>query len=248
MTEVQTETVVEPTVDLINHEDNTVRQLMKKVAAEESPLRELFDTIRASSPPSAEEVGRLLRESEDPEIVGRRKAVDDAEAALNAAKAEARNFVLAGFDSMPEDELKAIRQDFSTRNAKVRALLGLVSDVAENLGIQGVAKSVEAYEKSLPSLRGVGNTSGTRTGNTGPRPKIESIEVIKGGKDPKKYDKLSFASVYAKVSTADIYAAWLAEAGKTEWKDITETVTFAVGEVEFTVIPSGDKSDEKDSE
>ena len=245
-----TETATEK-VDLSEHEDSTVRALWAKVQAEEPALHQIYKQIRENSPPAASEIEKMINGSDDPEIKGRREEIARLEAAVLKAKQEAREYVLAGFDTLPDEELKAMRVEFGAKATAVNAVLNLIGDITNTLGIEDVPAKLDEYRKTVPSLRGIGLVS-ARTVNNGPRPKIDRVEVTKPGKAMKPYDTLSFASTYAGHSTTEVLEAWLKAAGKENWKDVTVPVSFTLGEgdkvIEFTVYPkstdAGNSADE----
>jgi len=236
MTEQNTETVTPEKVDLSTHEDSTIAKLWGKVKSEEPTMWALYSDLQKVSPPSNAEIDDVIRTSEDEEVIKLRKAVEAAETRLRNAKASAKDYVLSGFEVKPEEEVNALKDEFRKSATKVKTLIGLVRDMAEELDIEGVEDELKRY--SFPTLRGV-TTSATNTSTEGgPRPQVKAIEVTKSGKAAKSYDKLSFAATYMGIKTPELYDAWMAASGADKWQDVKEATTFLIGETtSVTIVP-----------
>lgn len=231
-----TETVENTPVDLSNYEDETVRKLWLKVKADEPTMFELHEKIQKSSPPSAAEVNAVLKDSEDPEIVNLRKQIEAAETRLANAKAKAAEYVAAGFDSLSDEEISALKDEFRVVSGRVKAALGLVQGVADSFGLDDVVNETKRYQ--FPTLRGVGGTTKS-TGESTPRAHIskDGVSVTKPGKETKVYDRLAAAATYLATDSLALLNAWLSAAGVDKWQDVKETVTFEYEGSEVTVTP-----------
>lgn len=232
-----TETVENTPVDLSNYEDETVRKLWLKVKADEPTMFELHERIQKSSPPSAAEVNAVLKDSEDPEIVSLRKQIEAAETRLANAKTKAAEYVAAGFDSLPPEEVTALKDEFRVVSGRVKAAIGLVQGVADSFGLDDVVAETKRYQ--FPTLRGVGGSASTSAGDGMPRAHVakDGVSVTKPGKDTKNYDRLAMAATYLGTDSLALLNAWLSAAGVDKWQDVKTPVTFEYEGSEVTVTP-----------
>jgi len=222
-------------VDLSNYEDETVRKLWLKVKADEPTMFDLHERIQKSSPPSASEVNEVLKNSEDAEIVNLRKQIEAAETRLANAKAKAAEYVAAGFDSLPEEEVAKLKDEFRVVSGRVKAAIGLVQGVADSFGLEDVVAETKRYQ--YPTLRGTGTVG--KSGDGTPRAHIakDGVTVVKPGKEAKQYDRLAAAATYLNTDSLALLNAWLEAAGVSKWQDVKETVTFDYEESTVTVTP-----------
>lgn len=225
---------------LANHENPTVQQMWGIVAAEVSPLSAMQEKVRKSSPPPVSELDEKLKTSEDPQVIEYREAIEKLEAALREAREDAHKYLLKDYQTLSSEEIKDLKADYSKQYEKAKAAWTMLHNYAKfmsgtDVDVTGVVENLEKFR--LPSLRGIGGNTGNANTEGTPRTQITSVVVTRENGTEKTFDKLSSASVWAKVPTADIIREWLAKAEVSTWQEVDKEVTFEVEKVTFVITP-----------
>lgn len=236
-------------VDLSTHEEEPIRKMWAKVQEFVAPLEELYKTVKDSSPPTTPELDRELNSSDDPKMVEYREEMAKLEKAKLQVREDAHKHLLSGYHSIPEDELKKLREEFSTQYKKAQATIAMLRTYAETLEVAGVVDELKRFE--MPTLRGTTRVTGG-TSTTTSRARVAEIRVTKPGKATKTFGRFSQAAVHTGLDTTVISSSWLEASGETEWQSVNDVVDFEIDSIKFSVTPESavqtELSDSEESE
>lgn len=226
-----------------SHKNKTVRELWELLKQEAAPLAEIQAEVKAASPPTVPELDKDLAESDDPKVMEFRAEIERLETALRNAREDAHGYIKdTKYKVLSSDELEALNTKYAQQATRVRKSVGMLRDYGEIQRVDGVVENIDKYR--IPNLRGNATRGRTNLENGGPRPKIESCTIVREDQKAKTGHQISVLAPWAKLTSADIYAAWFAKAGVSAWQDIHETHTFDVGTCTVTIVPKASEIEE----
>lgn len=211
-----------------------------------SGVKPKVDELKAIADKQASvgDVGKLLsdaiEQSTDPEVVKARNVIEKANEAILKAQKAAEDKVKPTLKIPTDDELKAMEDSYKTLSTEINAIAGVFNNETKK-----VFEDITLYDYvgDLPkSKRGAKAGQGTGT----VRPRVTSVEFTLDkngqegwGKVGKENDKGEFRSSFShliqkikeqtgeSLSAPDLHAAWLKEAGVSDWNDANTLTTFS---------------------
>jgi hypothetical protein len=230
---------------LASHPNQTVREMWERVTTFAGPLDEIQAQIKAASPPPVSELDAKLATSEDPTVVEFRTAIEKLEKALREAREDAHRYLMEKeYTPISDEKMDELKQKYGKQAELTRTAYGMLNNYADLMGsvdginVDGVADALKHFK--IPNFRSIAHNTGAAQTEGGSRPRTGAIHVRRGNGDERDFDKISLAAGWAKLTTTQVFNAWLKAAGVATWQEVKDTMTFTVDKAEFVITPHSD--------
>jgi hypothetical protein len=236
---------------LRNHEDQYVRTLFAEADKQLTRLHELLKEIDASQPPTAPQLDRILEDdNEDPQIKHYRDEIERLKNALAQTREEAHTYVKdTRFKVLPSDEITRRKNEFAkvskTIDTQLLALRTMAKAMAENLpSLANIDTLLDAIE--LPTRRTI--TRSSTQAVRAPRPRLKSVDVtLKDGRH-RTFDTLGRATQWTGHDTLEVFESYIASAGVSKWREVTEPQTIKHKDVTYVITPETENGNASDDD
>lgn len=244
------ETPVEQTWQdvLASHPNQTVKEMWERVTTFAKPLDEIHAQIKAASPPPVSELDATLAASDDPQVVEYRTAIERLEKSLREAREDAHKYLMDKIHTPISDEdMEKLKAAYGKQAEMTRTAYGMLSSYAELMGavdginVDGVSEALKHFK--IPNFRSIANNTGSAQTETRSLPRVNAVHVVRGNGDERDFEKISLAAGWAKLTTPQVFNAWLKAAGVATWQEVKDVMTFTVDKAEITITPHSDTAE-----